>query len=87
MKKTFRQFRAYRVLTALLLGTGCVWAGYGMYEDMTAYENRESGLVLNMLIMYAYDLMGKWVALSFWAMISCFVIWVFCFSPAARGAE
>jgi len=87
MKKTFRQSRAYRITTAILLGIGCAWAGHGMYEDMTAYENRESDLVLNVLLMTVFNLLGKWGALLAWTVIASFVIWLFCFTPAARGEE
>ena len=60
MQKTFRQSRGYRVTIAILFGLACVWAGHGMYQDVTAYESRESGLALNILLMTVYDLVGKW---------------------------
>ena len=81
---SFRQSRAYRIIVALLLTVGCAWVGYEMYKDMTAYENGETGLVLNNVIMIAYDVLGKWGALTVWAVISGFVVWLFCLQPKPK---
>jgi len=72
---------------AVLLGAGIVWVGYEMYVDITGYENNDSDLVLNVLIMMAYDLLGKWGAPSAWTVIAGLVLWLFCFSPAAQNGE
>ena len=87
MTKTFRHSKTYRFTMAILLGGACVWLGYGMYEDISVYESGDSGLSLNIILMIAYDLLGKWGALSAWAVVSSICIWLFCFSPKAKGEE
>ncbi len=80
MNERFTQTPIFRILLAIVLVCAFVWVGYEMHQDITAYENGASGLRLNWLLMFAYDLLGKWGAIAAWTAASCLAVWMLCFA-------
>ena len=76
---------AIRIGAAIILALLLFWVGTRLHADMTAYENGESDLVMNSILLFFYDVAGKWGALTAWGVVGTFVIGLMCFGPKGNA--